>query len=243
MSVCLTADFVTQETIEEYFEILVKDAEPLFFQVLGEVQVPKVYLNREVVELGKIYAGIRESVEHDIGKHRSQAIELVNYGNLPVTFHWEENNDPAHRVARFEPRKGTIPPKSKVKVKFDLTMFVGGEIDELFMCDIEDMEMPLGFLVKADAYGLNVAYMTKEEQTLSMSMTNFTEKANFEPDKTTYGSMNKLEIISFNNCQINAPSTFKFTLKNLSGIRSKFDLSSANFEPLAHEAPVFKTEV
>ena len=71
LSVQLYAEFLTQETIEEYFEIMVKDSEPIFFQVTGEVQVPKVHLNREVVDLGKIYAGIKETVEHDIGKHRT----------------------------------------------------------------------------------------------------------------------------------------------------------------------------
>ena len=33
----MQADCVNQESIEEYFEILVADAEPLFFQLLGEV--------------------------------------------------------------------------------------------------------------------------------------------------------------------------------------------------------------
>ena len=42
-------------------------------------------------------------------------------------------------------------------------MFIGGAIDELLMCDVEDLELPLGFEVKADAFGLNVAYMTNEE--------------------------------------------------------------------------------
>ena len=88
---------------------------------------------------------------------------MVNFGNLPVTFKWEEVNDASRAVAKFEPKRGTIPPKSKVKINFELTMFIGGEIDELFLCDVEDMEMPLGFIVKADAFGLNVAYMTTEE--------------------------------------------------------------------------------
>lgn len=38
--ITLTADCVNQESIEEYFEVLVRDADPLFFQVLGEVQTP-----------------------------------------------------------------------------------------------------------------------------------------------------------------------------------------------------------
>ena len=46
-------------------------------------------------------------------------------------------------------------------------MFIGGPIDELFICDVNDVEMPLGFVVKAEAFGLNVAYMTSEEQIMS----------------------------------------------------------------------------
>lgn len=38
--ITLTADCVNQESIEEYFEVLVRDADPLFFQLLGEVQTP-----------------------------------------------------------------------------------------------------------------------------------------------------------------------------------------------------------
>ena len=52
-------------------------------------------------------------------------------------------------------------------------MFIGGQIDELFMCNVEDMEMPLGFIVKADSFGLNVAYMTNEEQIMSSTTSTF----------------------------------------------------------------------
>lgn len=120
-------------------------------------------MNRDKVELGKIYAGIRERVNADSGKHKSQALELVNYGNLPVYFNWEEVDDPERAVARFEPKKGVIAPKQKVKITMELTVYKGGPIDELFMCDIQDLELPLGFEVKADAFGLNVAYMTSED--------------------------------------------------------------------------------
>ena len=116
----------------------------------------------------------------------------MNYGNLPVTFKWEDVNDPTHAVAKFEPKKGTIPPKSKVRISFELTMYIGGQIDELFMCDVEDVEMPLGFIVKADAFGHNVAYMTSEEQVLTSTISNFGETTNPEMEKSVYGSMNKL---------------------------------------------------
>ena len=187
--ILLTADCVNQESIEEYFEILVADAEPLYFQLLGEVQTPRVYLNRESVELGRIYAGIRELVSADQGKHKSQALELVNYGNLPVYYNWEDVNDPERAVARFEPRKGVIPPKQKVKVAMELTVYTGGAIDELFMCDIQDLELPLGFEVKADAFGLNVAYMTSEDQSLASTQA---VSAGGDSQQDTYGSMQKL---------------------------------------------------
>ena len=173
VSIKMSADCINQESIEEYFEIMIQNSQPLFFQVLGEIQVPRVYLNRETVELGKIYAGIRETVDADTGKHKSQALELVNYGNLPVKFKWEEVEDYKRAVARFEPTRGTIPPKGKVKISFDMTVFMGGPIDELFMCDIQDLELPLGFEVKADAFGLNVAYLTSEEQQLASTCSLF----------------------------------------------------------------------
>ena len=72
---------------------MVMNSDSLFFQLLGEVQVPRVYLNRETIELGKIYAGIKETIDPDSGKHKTQYLELVNYGNLPVKFRWEEVDD------------------------------------------------------------------------------------------------------------------------------------------------------
>jgi hypothetical protein len=79
-----------------------------------------------VIELGRIYAGIKEVVDGEYGKFKNKGLELVNYGNLPVTFNWDNINDQNHAIAKFEPKKGTIPPKSKVKINFELTMFIGG---------------------------------------------------------------------------------------------------------------------
>ncbi len=58
-----------------------------------------------------------------------------------------------------------------------------------------------------------------------------------DPQAELYGNMNKLQIISFTNCQINKATSQKFVLKNLSGIKTKFDFSSLIYEPTAHEAP------
>ena len=98
-------------------------------------------------------------------------------------------DDPDRAICRFEPRKGTIAPKKKVKISMELTVFTGGSIDELFMCDIQDLELPLGFEVKADAFGLNVAYMTSEDQTLASTQS---ISQNEDPQADLYGGMNKL---------------------------------------------------
>lgn len=156
----VSANCITEETINEFIEVLVKDSDSIYFQVQGEVQKPKAYLSRNIVELGRLYAGVKEIVEFDSGKNKNQAIELVNYGNLPVTFRWNAKNDPKTVASAFDPAEGVIPPKSKVRVAFEMTVYYGGEVNELFMCDIDDVEMPLGFEVKGDAFGLNVTYLT-----------------------------------------------------------------------------------
>lgn len=126
MPVSVLLNCITEESIDEHLEIMVRGGESSFVQVLGEVQKPKVYLNQQCVELGKIYAGVKEVVECDLGKHKSQALELVNYGNLPAYFSWESKNEKGRIASCFEPAEGTIPPKSKVRIAFECTMYVGG---------------------------------------------------------------------------------------------------------------------
>ena len=84
----------------------------------------------------------------------------------------------------------------------ELTVFMGGAIDELFMCDVQDLELPLGFEVKADAFGLNVAYLTSEDQTLASTQDLGSDGPSNEVNNSTevYGNMNKLQMVSFTNC-------------------------------------------
>ena len=88
----------------------------------------------------------------------------------------KELNDQTNAVARFEPKKGMIPPKQSRKIAFEITVFKGGSIDELLICDVQDIELPLGCEVKADAFGLNVAYLTTEEQKLASTQSLYPEE-------------------------------------------------------------------
>lgn len=111
-------------------------------------------LNRNTINLGTIYAGVTERVDFD----HKQYIILKNYGNIPAQFAWEEKLDTEKIVARFEPKRGLIPPKSEVRCSLTATLYYGGIVDELFVCNIEDLEVPLGFEFKADSFGLNVSH-------------------------------------------------------------------------------------
>jgi len=102
------------------------------------------------------------------------------------------------------------------------------------------LELPLGFEVKADAFGLNVAYLTSEDQSLASTQA---LSSGEDPKADLYGNMNKLQMLSFTNCKINKHTSQKFVLKNLSGIKTSFDFSSDIFEPMAHEAPQQKSEI
>lgn len=57
-----------------------------------------------------------------------------------------------------------------------VTVFIGGNLNELFLCDVNDVELPLGFEMLADAYGLNVTYETQEDQQAAMNTSQTTMK-------------------------------------------------------------------
>lgn len=169
-NVIVSLKTVRPEKVEEYFEVMVKDGSSQFFQLHSEVQCPHVTLNRVIMNLGRIYAGVTEYVNPQ-SKHQKAALVLKNYGNLPAHFRWQQKNDPDRVICKFEPASGVIQPRSELKVKMNVTVYTGGNLNELFLCDIQDMELPIGFEMLADAYGLNVSYETQEDQAAALNMT------------------------------------------------------------------------
>jgi hypothetical protein len=176
----ITLDAIRQETVEEYFEIVAKDSDSsLFFQVMAEIQKPRICINRNRINLGKIYAGIQEKVDID----HKQSIVLKNYGNLPAQFAWEEVADIERISARFEPRRGVIAPKSEVKISFTTTVYYGGPIDEVLICNVEDLEVPLGFELAAESFGLNVSHEIAQDVTTTKM--NLTKTSGFNETQTS----------------------------------------------------------
>ena len=75
---------------------------------------------------------------------------------------WEEKYDQERVIARFEPMRGIIPPKSEVRINVNFLVYYGGKVDELLICSIEDIEIPLGIEFHAESFGLNVQYEISE---------------------------------------------------------------------------------
>jgi hypothetical protein len=124
---------------------------------LAEIQKPLVSLNRCSLDLGTIYAGVPESID---GKKEDRLISLTNFGNIPAQFAFEERYDSEKAVIRFEPVRGILAPHTEMKVKVSFTVYYGGHVDELLICNVDDYEIPLGIAVTAESFGLNVAFET-----------------------------------------------------------------------------------
>ena len=50
------------EKVDEYFEIMVRDGKPQYLHLISDIECPRVSLNRVVMNLGRIYAGVTEYV-------------------------------------------------------------------------------------------------------------------------------------------------------------------------------------
>ena len=87
------------------------------------------------MNLGRIYAGVCEYINPQ-SRHQKSSLVLTNYGNLPAHFRWELKNDSEKIVAKIEPSSGVIQPKSELKIKLSVTVFTGGNMNELFLCDV-----------------------------------------------------------------------------------------------------------
>ena len=122
-----------------------------------------------------------------------------------------------------------------------VTVYKGGNLNELFLCDVRDMELPLGFEMLADSYGLNVSYETQEDQTAAMNSSNSTMKT--KRSDLNPAISNVLSKLNFPHCIINKTSSQKFILKNLSGIKTSFDFDVLYYMPTHKVAPKEKSEL
>ena len=176
--ITVTLNWTHEEEISEILEVLVQNSQSQYIKLNANIQKLKVCLNRYSVDLGKIYAGIKQTIDSS----HPQAIILKNYGNIPAKFQWNEKIVPDQLKTMFEPARGTIAPHSEFVVNVRLTSYVGGDLSEMFICDVTDLDFPLGFWLTANVFGLRVAHVLPDfvveaqKAALAMNMTSTKSK-------------------------------------------------------------------
>jgi len=116
------------------------------------------------------------------------------------------------------------------------------------------LDFPLGFILKADVFGLRVAhilpdYMVEAQQAAStistsanksklLTTSTFIEKPKVEEKQEKEEQSDEsvdpkviLKALKFPSCTINKPSSQKFILKNLSGIKTTFNFRAITYQP------------
>eukprot|EP00743_Colponemidia_sp_Colp-15_P003146 GILK01003399.1.p1 GENE.GILK01003399.1~~GILK01003399.1.p1 ORF type:complete len:1158 (+),score=156.82 GILK01003399.1:52-3474(+) len=131
-------------------ECRVKDGASQYVVIKAEIQYPQVTVEPLEMDLGKVYTGVPVP---------PRFLTLRNLTNIASMFHWEELTLAGQLVATFDPPCGIVPPKGEVRIEFNICCeATDPNMEILFSCDIEGMEGPVGFVVYAEVYGLEVSY-------------------------------------------------------------------------------------
>ena len=192
-------------------------------------------------------------------QHNNNTITIINPSNLPVHFKWDNVFEVDKLSAEFEPNTGEIPPHSKVDIKFKIIYFFLSTVDDMFVCHIDEMDIPLGVVVQGTVIGLDIGYELLPESYEEIQKLNSTqlkesknnyenakehnlaktglrqniknkEIRNVELEKATAEKL-KLKEINLKNLRVNTPFELYIKLKNLSGIPTKFILGVKNYPP------------
>ena len=192
-------------------------------------------------------------------QHNNNTITIINPSNLPVHFKWDNVFELDKLSAEFEPNTGEIPPHSKVDIKFKIIYFFLSTVDDMFVCHIDEMDIPLGVVVQGTVIGLDIGYELLPESYEEIQKLNSTqlkesknnyenakehnlaktglrqniknkEIRNVELEKATAEKL-KLKEINLKNLRVNTPFELYIKLKNLSGIPTKFILGVKNYPP------------
>ena len=145
------------ESIKELIEVLVQNGESLMIELYAEVQPTILSLNRTVLEFPQLFAGNL----YDSSTFSKTLLKIQNLGNIPTKFNWlgRLKNQHSEEIMRredevgkeedleywFEPKEGVIRGKEEFIIKFFLKPLRGGKLEDIFVCECEGMEYPIGF--------------------------------------------------------------------------------------------------
>ena len=194
-------------------------------------------------------------------QHNNNVITIINPSNLTIHFKWDNVFEVDKLSAEFEPNTGEVPPHGKIDINFKIIYFFLSSVDDMFICHIEELDIPLGVVVQGTVIGLDIGYEILPEsyeaiQNLNSSSTQLKKnKSSYENAKEhnlaktglrqniknteirnvelekATAEKLKLKQINLKNLRVNTPFEMFIKLKNLSGIPTKFILGVKKYPP------------
>ena len=153
----VTVEFVSEEPESFYNCLLIepKYAETKLIQVHAEIQNPHIGLNRTKLEYNQLFANKVYTIKDPSDP---KSIILRNMGNIPANFEWEDCSNSEIIQTVLVPNKGVIDAKSDIHIKFKFVVKLFGKFSFFFKCRCDVLDIPIGFELKADVYGLDISY-------------------------------------------------------------------------------------
>ena len=194
-------------------------------------------------------------------QHNNNKITIINPSNLPIHFKWDNVFEADKLTAEFEPNTGEVPPHGKIDINFKIVYFFLSSVDDMFICHIDELDIPLGVVVQGTVIGLDIGYEVLPESYEAIQNLN-SSSIQLKKNKNTYENAKehnlaktglrqniknteirnvelekataeklKLKQINLRNLRVNTPFEMFIKLKNLSGIPTKFILGVKNYPP------------
>ena len=194
-------------------------------------------------------------------QHNNNKITIINPSNLPIHFKWDNVFENDKLTAEFEPNTGVVQPHGKIDINFKIVYFFLSSVDDMFICHIDELDIPLGVVVQGTVIGLDIGYEVLPESYESIQNLN-SSSIQLKKNKNTYENAKehnlaktglrqniknteirnvelekataeklKLKQINLRNLRVNTPFEMFIKLKNLSGIPTKFLLGVKNYPP------------
>ncbi|OMJ84270.1 hypothetical protein SteCoe_14614 [Stentor coeruleus] len=219
----------TVQKVQEIVKVRVENGMACYISLSADIQKPLVYLDCYEFVMGSLSAGVPS---------KEKRVTLYNYGNVSAKYAWDKSIDGC--AFNINPANGEIQPRTSQVCSFTVTPFIGGSLNQLWMCQIEGMDSEIGVFTAANVKGLEIAYVIHDESVnvnskhgnMLPSLYNASERQSFISSMTlSIPPEQHLKIVDFATVNIREPKTLKFLIKNNSGLSTTFDLKFEKYEP------------
>jgi hypothetical protein len=232
---------------QDEIEILIENGENQFTTLFADCQQAFAYIDEPIIKPETIFVTVPI-------KHGDNGFNLVNPSNLPISFKWNNRIETEVVKTKFTPEQGIIPPRSYTRITYQATYYTLLPIDDLYICDIPEIDVPLGVVIQGKVSGLDINYEFTDETFLNIlkakSEVEAEEFVEYLKEQKRHNNRTHEENSHFNkrinaielrDLKINRPYYLSFEIENSSGIATQFKFSSKNYQAYIAENPVNTT--